>query len=156
MKTILLFAFSFLALTRSVLGVTLLLEIDSPAKCPENLRIETRLSRGNAGLVSVTVRCAPTAPESYRGRVKAFVELRVKSGDKTNAVANLESTQRRDVFEFSFRLGRDAFRDSELTITSVLYEKDGTATVGGGEVYRVRLNGFAAGEQPVAEPNAAP
>jgi hypothetical protein len=147
MKAILLFAFLFLAYTGSNLGVTDSFKIDSPKECPENLRVETQPSRDHEGLVLVSVLFTPTAPELYRDRVKAFGELVVKNEDKTIAVSNLASTQKAGVFRFTFQLARDAFHHSELTLSSQLYEKDGRATIGGGEVYRLNLKGFQPDEQ---------
>ncbi len=157
-KTLLLslIASIFLGYLSSSLGVTLSLEIGSPKECPENLRVETQTSHDHEGLISVSVSFRPTAPELYRNRVRALGELMVKSGDRIVVVSNLESTQKAGAFKFMFQLARDAFRDSEFTISSQLYEKDGTATVGGGEVYRLHLKGFQPGEQSHAEQSVAP
>jgi len=133
-------------------GVTLSFEVNSPKECGENIRVETQRSRNDKGLVSVSVTFTPSAPESYRGRVKAFGKLEVKNGDETIAVSNLESTQKAGVFNFRFQLAREAFRGSELTVSSVLYEEDGLAIVGGGEEYRLHLKGF----QPVGTPKGEP
>ena len=55
------------------------------------------------------------------------------------------------VFQFTFQLARDAFRSSVLTLSSVLYEADGLAVVGGGEKCRLHLKGFQPGGAPKGE-----
>lgn len=140
-------------------GVNLSFEVNTLKECGEHIRVETQPSRSDKGLISVSVTFAPTAPEPYRGRVKAFGKLVVKNGDEPIAVSNLESTHNAGVFTFGFQLAREAFRSSELILSSVLYEPDGLATVGGGERYRLHLKGFQPDEQTKAEaapPNAGP
>jgi hypothetical protein len=125
-------------------------------ECGENIRVNTQPSRSDKGLISVSVTFTPIAWEPQVGRVKAFGELLVKNGDETIAVSGLESTQKAGVFTFTFRLARDAFRNSELTLSSILYEGDGLAIVEGREDYRVHLKGFHVGEQPKGGQAAAP
>ena len=146
MKAVLSIALMFLASIGASSGVTLCFEVNTLKECGENIRVETQPSRSDKGLISVSVTFAPTAPEPYRGRVKALGKLVVKNGDETIAVSNLEWTQKAGVFKLTFQLARDAFRNSELTLSSVLYEEDGLATVGGGEEYRLHLKGFQPGE----------
>lgn len=146
----------FLAWTSSSLGVTISFEIDSPKECPKNLHLDVQPSRNHEGLISVSVRFTPTAPELYRDRVVAFGELTVKDGDKRIAISKLASTQKAGVFKFTFQLARNAFRDSELTLSSQLYEKDGIATVGGGEVYRLHLKEFQPEKPSNIEPSGVP
>ena len=155
MKAIWSIALLFLASIGSSSGVILSFEINSPKECGENIRVETQPSRSDKGLISVSVTFTPTAPESYRGRVKAFGKLAVKNGDETIAVSNLESTQKAGVFKFTFQLARDAFRSSELTLSSVLYEEDGLATVGGGERILLHLKGFQPDGPPKGEQGAS-
>ena len=154
--SIALIALMFLASIGAISGVTLSFEVNTLGECGENIRVETQPSRSDKGLISVSVTFAPTAPEPYRGRVKAFGKLVVKKGDETIAVSNLESTQKAGLFKFTFQLARDAFRNSELTLSSVLYEDNGLATVGGAEEYRLHLKGFQPSEQSKVEQAAPP
>jgi hypothetical protein len=147
MRPTLSFAWILLASINSVLGVTLSFDINSPEDCGQTVGVETRVSRSHKGLVAVSVTFTPTVPDSYQGRVKAFGELLLKSGEATLAVSKLESTQKNGVFTFTFELAPEAFRNSELTLTSQLYEKDGMATLGGGMICRLHLEGFQPGNE---------
>ena len=156
MKAILPLAFVFLASMNPSLGDTMLFDIHSPKECGESVRVETKASRRGEGLVSVSLIFKPTVPDLYRDRVKAFGVFVVKSGEETIAVSQLESAGKEGVFTFTFELARDAFRNSELTLSSQLFGKDGKPTLGGGEVYRLHLRGFQPGAQTTAEPGAPP
>jgi hypothetical protein len=155
-KAIFAIALFFLASIGASSGVILSFEVNSPRDCGENLRVETQPSRSDKGLVSVSVTFTPNVPGSYSGRVKAFGKLVVKHKNETIAVSNLEATQKAGVFTFAFQLARDAFRDSELILSSVLYEENGLATVGGGEKCRLRLKEFQPGDPPQAEHAGGP
>lgn len=151
MKAILLLAFVFLASVSPGFGLTSLFDIQSPKECGESVRVETKVSSRHKELIFVSVAFKPSVPESYRDRVKAFGEFVVKSGEKTIAISRMESAGKEGVFSFTFELARDAFHNSEFTLTSQLIEKDGMPTIGGGEIYRLHLGGF----RPVSQSAAA-
>jgi hypothetical protein len=157
MKAIWPLALAFLASVTDGRGVTLFSDVHSPKDCGESVHVETNPSRREKGLVSVLVTFRPTVPDQYRGRVKAFGEFVVMSGGRTIAVSRLESAGKDGVFTFAFELARDAFPHSEFTVSSQLFE-NGMAVLGGGEVYRLHLEGFqpGAGAQSTAEPGAPP
>jgi hypothetical protein len=102
--------------------------------------------------MDVTIQFTPEVSANYRERVKAFGQLNVKLGEKTIAIASLKAVQKSDAFVFSFQLAGDAFEASELTLSTQLYERDGHPTLGGGEVYQLRLKGFPPTDKAKAKP----
>ena len=104
-------------------------------------------ARQSNGLMTVSVTFTPAAPEPYRDRIKAFGQLTVKLAGKAIAVSPLESEQKAGTFTMTCRLAREAFADSELMLSTQLYEQDGLPTVGGGVVYKIKLKGLRPGEE---------
>ncbi len=152
MKRILIFLLSWLACGISTFALVEFREINSPDQLPKGLRVESHPARDGEGLIDVTIRFVPEAPETYRGRVNAHGQLKVKLGKKTVTVASLKFVQDSEAFVFSFQLAREAFEKSELTLSTQLHEQDGHPTLGGGKFYHLRLNGFHPADKAKAPP----
>ena len=142
MKTILLFALSLIACTNHALALIDFGEIHSPDQLPKGLLVKSVPNRETNGLITVAVTFAPDAPELYRDRVKVFGQLTVNLAGKLIAESQLKSAQTAGTFTMTFRLAREAFPESELRLSTQLYEKDGLPTVGGGVIYKINLQGF--------------
>jgi hypothetical protein len=142
-KLVALAACLFLSLSTSN-ALTTIQEIESPQDCPKNLRITVTEDSRNSDLLKMTVSFTPDEPTPYEGRVTASCALTAKDGEKTIAKVTPKMSQNKgNEWRCSFSLNRDSFANSELGVTSMLHEKNGMATVGGGVHYTIVLKDFA-------------
>ena len=125
-------------------ALTLIQSIDSPAGCPDNLKITVKQDSRNDDLLEVFVSFTPHEPDLYKGRVAASCALTVKrAGETITRVRPIMTRQKGGQWRCRFALRKDCFDGSELGVGSMLHEKDGIPTIGGGENYEIALKEFA-------------
>ncbi len=135
-----------LVATGPVHGFTRILTLAFPGELPEGLRITVGdASPEDPDLLTVRSVFEPTAPPSYRGRIRASARLTV-SHPETGAIllGSPVAVNEREggTVTATFRLARSAFEKTTLEWSTSLHEVDGLATVGGGVIYRIQLAGF--------------
>ena len=67
------------------------------------------------------------------------------AGNDIVTAAPVAVSEKEGVFTYKFQLARGSFRNSECTLSTQYYEKDGMPTVGGGELFRIHLRKFVPG-----------
>ena len=137
--------------------VTLMPKLTSPESCPEHLQVTAKPDKTDADFVTVSVRFKPREYAPYIGRVKATIWLELNHEGETVLRSGLSTKIAKDGFTTAyFRIRKSALRESELTVSSHLFEKDGTPTIGGGVIYEIPLKGWITPRDKAAKPEAAP
>jgi hypothetical protein len=143
-KTLLtLFCLAF-ALNSADALVVLMPKLTSPENCPKHLQVIAKPDKKDADFVTISVRFKPCEYEPYIAQVKATVWLELAHEGETLFRSGLSTKIAKDGFKTArFRIRKSALRESELTVSSHLFEKDGTPTVGGGVIYEIPLKGWS-------------
>lgn len=140
----------------STQALTIMTTLRSPEECPKHLQITAKPDKKDADFVNVSVRFKPREHEPYIGRVKAAFSLKLAHKGETLFSSGLRTQKARDGFTTChFRIRKSSLRESELTVSSSLFEKDGTPTVGGGVIYAIPLKGWIEPRGGVDKPQTA-
>lgn len=146
-------AFTF----NSARALTLIQRLDGPESCPKHLQITAKPDKKDADFVQVSVRFKPREYEPCIGRVKATIWLKLAHEGETLLSSGLSTRKAKDGFATTrFRIRKSSLGASELTVSSHLYERDGTPTVGGGVTYEVPLRNLGEPRDTSAKSRIAP
>jgi hypothetical protein len=118
-------------------------DVDSPKLCPEGLTITAQVQDSMIvfDLLVDSERLGQPG-ELYKGRVRSTLCLNCAIGEQQVASVYVKGTKEAANEHYQFRIASSAVKDSDLLLTTVLYETNGLATVGGGTTRRIRLAGF--------------
>ncbi|MFT4587188.1 MAG: hypothetical protein ACI9VS_002193 [Candidatus Binatia bacterium] len=137
--------------------VALMPKLTSPENCPKHLQVTAKPDKKDTDFVTISVRFKPREYEPYIGRVKATFWLNLSHKGETLFRSGLSTKIAKDGFTTArFRIRKSALRESELTVSSHLFERDGTPTIGGAVIYEIPLKGWITPRDKAAKPEPAP
>ena len=156
-KTLLtLFCLAF-ALNSADALVVLMPKLTSPENCPKHLQVIAKPDKKDADFVTILVRFKPREYKPYIGRVKTTFRLELAHEGETLFRSGLKTQKAKAGFTTTrFRIRKSSLRESELTVSSHLFERDGTPTVGGGVIYEISLKGWITPGAKAQKPQPAP
>ncbi len=142
MKAAFSFACGLILLADTSFALTVFNTINTEGDCPPNLKLKIEPPRADREMALVTVVLTPNAPEGYRGRVDTTVRLRTTRDDAPQFAGKLATIRQGESVHCRFQIHPAALRQTKLTVSTSLREKDGHPTVGGGVIYEIDLRGF--------------
>jgi len=149
----LLCVYSSLASTQALTSMTTL---RSPEECPKHLQVTATPDKKDADFVNISVRFKPQEYKPYTGRIKATIWLELGHDGETLFRSGLSTRIAKDGYTTArFRIRKSALRESELTVSPHLFERDGTPTIGGGVIYEIPLKGWITPRDNAATPPAS-
>lgn len=140
----------------STQALTIITALRSPGECPKHLQITAEPGAKDAKFVTVSVRFKPDEPDPYKSRVKADCHLSLIHNGETLFRSGLKTDKKDGFTTCRFRLHKDSMRESVLTVSSSLFEKDGHPTIGGGVIYEIPLKGWMIPRENAERTSASP
>ena len=128
----------FVSLIGSSFGLTTMQAINSPADCPNELKITARAlpDRKNSFVFSIDFKVGD--------RSKRVVSARVEVRQDEQIVARMSASPRvkGNVSSFVVELSREAAQESTVNLSSHFCDDRGLIVIGGGKIFKINLAGF--------------